>query len=69
MGIHSPAREQAQLSRSALHAAAKARAMQLRAEAIDEFWAAIGQGLRAAWRRLHDGARRARGRFPAPRLT
>lgn len=37
-------------ARTALHAAAKARAGQLRRQAISDLLSAIGQGLRAGWR-------------------
>ena len=32
--------------------AAKLQALQARREAIDEFWSAVGRGIRSAWRAL-----------------
>jgi hypothetical protein len=54
-------------ARAAIHDAAKARAVRLREQAIDDLWSRIGRGIRAAWRAAGDAlgpARRERASRP-----
>jgi hypothetical protein len=43
---------------AALMDAAKARAVEARREAINDFWAAVARGIRRAWRAVVQGVRR-----------
>ncbi|RZT97798.1 hypothetical protein [Rivibacter subsaxonicus] len=55
------------LEQAALMDAAKARAVELRREAIDDFWRAAARGLRSAWHAVRSDVAAVHGPRPVAR--